>query len=261
MQCLSRPRLAPFVVLAALALASGCKAEASPAPVCSYAIVETFPHDPGAFTEGLFFADGVLYESTGQKGESRVYKRTLQSTTPLVEGKVDPTFFGEGSVAWKDQVISLTWRDGLGYRWDRTTLKPITLFPFSGEGWGMTIHENTIFQSDGSDHLILRDPQSFRTTGTLAVTDQGKPVRMLNELEWIDGEIWANIWMTDRIARIDPETGQVKSWVDLSGLAAQSGARTSDDVLNGIAYDATRKRIFVTGKNWDKLYQITPKCP
>ncbi len=253
-------RLGTVLAVLAVSLAGGCAAQASPTPVCGYTIDARFPHDPSAFTEGLFFADGVLYESTGQKGQSRVYKRTLQSTTPLVEGKVDPTFFGEGSVAWKNQVISLTWRDGLGYRWDRTTLKPITLFPFSGEGWGMTIHDGTIYQSDGSDSLILRDPATFKATGTLTVTDEGKPVAMLNELEWIDGEIWANVWMTDRIARIDPATGKVKSWVDLSGLAAQSGARTGDDVLNGIAYDAARKRIFVTGKNWNTLYQITPDC-
>ncbi|MCJ2181530.1 glutaminyl-peptide cyclotransferase [Novosphingobium sp. 1949] len=246
--------------LLGLLLTGLCACTAKATPVCSYSVLATYPHDPQAFTEGLFFADGVLYESTGQKGQSRVYTRTLESTTPIREGQVDPTFFGEGSVAWGDQIISLTWRDGLGYRWDRKTLKPITLFPFSGEGWGMTIHDGTIYQSDGSANLILRDPATFKRTGTIAVTDAGEPVPMLNELEWIDGEIWANVWMTDRIARIDPASGAVKSWVDLSGLAAKSGARTSDDVLNGIAYDAARKRIFVTGKDWDKLYQITPKC-
>ncbi|TYC89337.1 glutaminyl-peptide cyclotransferase [Novosphingobium sp. BW1] len=250
-----------LLALALLPLASGCGAEAAPAPVCGFTIEESYPHDPEAFTQGLFFTDGVLYESTGRKGRSRVFKRTLQSTTPLVEGALDPTFFGEGSVAWGDQVISLTWRDGMAYRWDRTTLKPIKLFPVAGEGWGLTIHEDTIYQSDGSSRITLRDPETFASTGTLEVTDQGRPVARLNELEWIDGEIWANVWMSERIARIDPETGVVKSWVDLSGLTAKSGARTADDVLNGIAWDAKKDRIFVTGKNWDTLYQIMPDCP
>ncbi|MBT0667691.1 glutaminyl-peptide cyclotransferase [Novosphingobium profundi] len=257
--CLRRAPLTALVGLLAVSLTGGCAAKAT--PTCGYEVVKTYPHDPAAFTEGLFFADGVLYESTGQKGASRIYTRTLESTAPILEGKVDPTFFGEGSVAWGDQVISLTWRDGLGYRWDRKTLKPLALFPVAGEGWGMTIHNGTIYQSDGSDHLILRDPKDFSRTGAIAVTDQGKPVEMLNELEWIDGEIWANVWMSERIARIDPATGAVKSWVDLAGLAAKSGARTGDDVLNGIAYDAETKRVFVTGKNWNSLYQIKAKCP
>lgn len=228
--------------------------------VCSYRIIKTFPHDAGAFTEGLFYDDGALFESTGQLGQSRIIKRSLTSTTPLLQARVDPTLFGEGIVRWKDQIISLTWRDGLGYRWDAKTLKRIGYFHFAGEGWGMTIHDGTIYQSDGSSSLRLRNPATMAQTGSLAVTDEGRPVANLNELEWIDGAIWANVWLTDRIARIDPATGRVTAWIDLSGLGKQAGAIGFDAVLNGIAYDPEGKRIFVTGKNWSKLFQIKPAC-
>ena len=234
---------------------------AAAAPVCSYRILQTYVHDSHAFTQGLFFADGVLYESTGQKGASRLFTRTLESATPIQEGTVDPTFFGEGSAPWGDQIISLTWRDGYAIRWNRKTLEPIALLPVGGEGWGLTIHGDTLYESDGSDELTLRDPRTFAKTGSLAVTDDGEPVRMLNELEWIDGEIWANVWMTDRIARIDPVTGHVKSWIDFDGLSAKSGGNDYDSVLNGIAYDEAGKRVFVTGKYWTRLYQIEPVCP
>lgn len=229
-------------------------------PVCGYQIVKVFPHDSTAFTEGLFYDDGNVFESTGKLGESRIIKRDLTDTAPLMEATVDPTLFGEGIVRWKDQIISLTWRDGLGYRWDARTLKPLGFFHYAGEGWGMTIHDGTIYQSDGSSSLRLRDPATMAQTGTLAVTDDGQPVSKLNELEWIDGAIWANVWLTDRIARIDPATGHVTAWIDLSGLSEQAGATGYDAVLNGIAYDSKDKRIFVTGKNWSKLFQITPVC-
>lgn len=255
-----RTFLAGLLGLAGLASCAN-PALSEPAPVCRAKVVQTFPHDPSAFTEGLFYADGLLWESTGMKGQSRVFSRKLDDITPVQQGIVDPTFFGEGIVAVGDEIISLTWRDGMGYRWDRKTMTAKSLFPFSGEGWGMTAHGGTIWQSDGSANLRLRDPATFDQTGALLVTDEGKPVDQLNELEWIDGEIWANIWMKERIARIDPETGHVKGWIDLRGLGQQAGARTADDVANGIAWDETGKRIFVTGKNWSKLYEIEPDCP
>ena len=233
---------------------------AAAAPVCGYQVVHTFPHDPAAFTEGLFYDDGALFESTGKLGESFIFKRSLTDAAPLAETRIDPTLFGEGIVRWQDQIISLTWRDGLGYRWDAKTLKQLGFFHYTGEGWGMTIHDGTIYQSDGSSSLRLRDPETMAQTGTLPVTDGGKPVKKLNELEWINGEIWANVWLTDRIARIDPATGHVIAWVDFTGLDAQAGASSYDAVLNGIAYDPEGKRIFVTGKNWSKLFQIVPVC-
>ncbi|MEJ2407802.1 MAG: glutaminyl-peptide cyclotransferase [Novosphingobium sp.] len=250
------------LALAALVLVMlpGLSAARAQAPVCGYRIVKTYPHDPSAFTEGLFYADGALFESTGKLGQSRIFKRTLASIKPLVETRVDPTFFGEGIVLWKDQIISLTWRDGLGYRWDSKTLKQIGYFHYAGEGWAMTIHDGTIYQSDGSSRLRLRDPETMAQTGSLAVTDDGKPVRNLNELEWIDGEIWANVWLTNSIARIDPKTGRVTGWIDFTGLGADAGATDYDAVLNGIAYDPKGKRIFVTGKNWTKLFEVEPDC-
>ncbi|MCJ2188317.1 glutaminyl-peptide cyclotransferase [Novosphingobium beihaiensis] len=257
-------RFAPVLRLALaaliLALVSGMSAARAEVPVCGYRVVKTYPHDPSAFTEGLFYADGSLFESTGKLGQSRIFKRSLADTKPLVEAQIDPTFFGEGIVLWKDQIISLTWRDGLGYRWDSKTLKQLGYFRYAGEGWAMTIHDGTIYQSDGSSRLRLRDPETMEQTGSLAVTDAGEPVRNLNELEWIDGEIWANVWLTDRIARIDPATGHVTGWIDFTGLRDEAGAPDYDAVLNGIAYDPEGKRIFVTGKNWSKLFQVEPDC-
>ncbi|WP_157190270.1 glutaminyl-peptide cyclotransferase [Novosphingobium sp. Rr 2-17] len=237
-------------------------ASAAPVPVCGYKIVASFPHDPTAFTEGLLYADGLLYESTGERGTSRIVIRTLANAKPIKQADIDPTYFGEGLVDWGDQLISLTWRDGAGYRWDRKTLAPRGTFTYEGEGWGMTRHGQVIYQSDGSATLRLRDPATMRQTGSLPVRADGQPVIYLNELEWIDGEIWANVWTTSRIARIDPATGNVKAWVDLAGLRAQAGATRSDDsVLNGIAWDAKGHRLFVTGKNWSRIFQITPQCP
>lgn len=252
----------PWLAFTALVLTGFLPLPAARAetPVCGYRVDKTYPHDPTAFTEGLFYEDGALFESTGRLGASRIFKRSLAEAAPLVDTAIDPTLFGEGIVRWKDQIISLTWRDGLGYRWDAKTLKQLGFFHYTGEGWGMTIDDGTIYQSDGSSRLRLRDPQTMAQTGSLAITDNGQPVDNLNELEWIDGEIWANVWMTDRIARIDPTTGHVTSWIDLTGLAARAGAENDDAVLNGIAYDPQGKRIFVTGKNWNKLFQVTPLC-
>ncbi|TCU59528.1 glutamine cyclotransferase [Novosphingobium sp. PhB57] len=248
------------LLAAALALTAAPAAQAKDVPVCGYRIDNAFPHDTAAFTEGLFFDRGLLYESTGQKGDSRIVVRKLETLEPVGQIEIDPAVFGEGLIDWNGQLISLTWRDGIGYRWDRTTLKPLGTFHYEGEGWGMTRSGNTIYQSDGSAALRLRDPATMRQTGSLAVTAEGKPVENLNELEWIDGEIWANVWMTDRIARIDPKTGKVKSWLDLAGLREQAGGAGVDAVLNGIAWDAPGRRIFVTGKNWNQIFQITPAC-
>jgi glutamine cyclotransferase len=250
------------IVLAAVLslIAAVPAAQAKDVPVCTYRIDNAFPHDTGAFTEGLLFDKGLLYESTGQKGDSRIVVRKLETLDPVREAQVDPSVFGEGLVDWKDQLISLTWREGVGYRWDRATLKLLGTFRYEGEGWAMTRNGETIYQSDGSASLRLRDPATMRQTGTLAVTAEGKPVENLNELEWIDGEIWANVWMTDRIARIDPKTGTVASWLDLTGLREQAGGVGVDAVLNGIAWDSAARRIFVTGKNWNQIFQITPVC-
>lgn len=245
--------------LAAFALSGPARAEV---PVCGYEVVRSYPHDPGNFTEGLLFRDGLLYESTGEQGRSKIVVRRLDSAKPLREVRIAPTQFGEGLVDWGDQLISLTWRDGVGYRWDRATLRPLGSFSFVGEGWGMTRHGNTIYQSNGSPILILRDPATMARTGTITVTADDRPVTNLNELEWIEGEIWANVWQTDQIARIDPASGKVKAWVDLAGLRARAGALGLNDVLNGIAWDARGQRLFVTGKDWAQLFEIrlAPPC-
>nr|WP_240511400.1 glutaminyl-peptide cyclotransferase [Novosphingobium panipatense] len=251
---------ARILIASALSFIAAPTAQAKSPPVCTYRIDNAYPHDTAAFTEGLLFDRGLLYESTGREGDSRIVVRKLETLDPVREAQVDPSVFGEGLADWKDQLISLTWRDGIGYRWDRATLKLLGTFRYEGEGWAMTRHGETIYQSDGSATLRLRDPATMRQTGSLAVTAEGKPVANLNELEWIGGEIWANVWMTDRIARIDPKTGKVTSWLDLAGLREQAGGRGVDAVLNGIAWDAPANRIFVTGKNWNQIFQIVPDC-
>jgi len=245
-----------------LALAGICASQAqAKLPVCGYRVVETLPHDPAMFTEGFFYLDGMLFESAGMPGASRIVARTPSSAKPLRAINIDPRLFGEGIIDWGDQLISLTWRDGIGLRWKRDTFELIGRFRLDGEGWGMTRDAESIYQSDGSSTLIVRDPDSFAVRRHLPVTADGAPVDSLNELEWIEGEIWANVWMTDRIARIDPASGHVKAWIDLNGLRARANPHLPDDVLNGIAYDAGAKRIFVTGKHWDKVFQIAVTCP
>jgi glutamine cyclotransferase len=230
-------------------------------PICGYRVVETLPHDPTMFTEGFFYRDGMFFESAGMPGASRIIARVPTSATPLRAVRIDPRLFGEGIIDWGDQLISLTWRDGVGLRWRRDTFELLGSFPLDGEGWGMTRDDESIYQSDGSSTLIVRDPESFAVRRRLPVTADGVPIERLNELEWIDGEIWANVWMTDRVARIDPATGHVRGWIDLDGLRARANAHQFDDVLNGIAYDSRAKRIFVTGKHWDKIFRIAVACP
>lgn len=230
--------------------------------VYGYTVVKTYPHDPGAFTQGLFWRDGFLYESTGLRGRSSVRKVMLETGVPEQERLIDSRYFGEGVVDWKDRLISLTWQDQVGFVFDLATFEKVGEFSYPGEGWGLTRDETRIIMSDGASTLRFLDPDSLEETGSIQVTDDGRPVDNLNELEWVKGEIYANIWQTDRIARIDPGTGRVTGWVDLSGLlspADRAGGRV--DVLNGIAYDAAADRLFVTGKLWPRLFEIrlTPR--
>jgi len=226
-------------------------------PVCGYRVDEALPHDPAMFTEGFFYRDGMFFESAGMPGASRIVARPLSSAKPLRAVGIDPRLFGEGIIDWGDQLISLTWRDGIGLRWKRDTFELIGSFRLDGEGWGMTRDAESIYQSDGSSTLIVRDPDSFAARRLLPVTADGAPVERLNELEWIEGEIWANVWMTDRIARISPNTGEVSAWIDLATLFPLAERRPPADVLNGIAYDKATRRIYITGKKWPRLYQIT----
>lgn len=228
----------------------------------SYEIVRTIPHDTAAFTQGLFFHDGVLFESTGRYGESQVRKLDPQTGNVLALADLPQTVFGEGSASWGNKMIVLTWRSGAGFEIDMDTLETISGFSYPGEGWGLTVNEENLIQSNGSDQLLFLDPDTYRITKRLRVKLNGTPLRNLNELEWIEGEIWANIWQADQIVRIDPETGHVVGIIEFTGLFPLSEREVPlDDVLNGIAYDAATKRIFVTGKHWPSLFEVRIVTP
>lgn len=228
---------------------------AAAVPVYPVEVVATLPHDSGAFTEGLFFHDGSLFESTGEIGASTIRRLKPETGEVLQQVDLGPPYFGEGIVAWKDRLLQLTWRDKTGFIYG---LKDFTLrdtFPYEGEGWSLTHDDKRLIMSDGTPVLRFLDPETLKTISTLKVTANGCPVEKLNELEWVNGEIYANIWQTSLIARIDPATGKVKSFLDVGKLDPRTG--DPDDVANGIAYDAAGKRLFVTGKHWPKLYQVT----
>jgi glutaminyl-peptide cyclotransferase len=220
-----------------------------------YKIVHTYPHDPGAFTQGLVFDGGYLYEGTGMVGESSVRKVELSTGKVLQKIDLPAPYFGEGIVLWKDKLIELTWQSKIGFVYDRATFKQLSTFTYSREGWGITQDGKRLIMSDGSATLFFWDPETLKETGRLDVDDKGTPVQNLNELEYIHGEIYANVWQTDRIARISPATGHVLGWIDLTGLLS-AAERRGTDVLNGIAYDGKQSRLFVTGKRWPKLFEI-----
>jgi glutaminyl-peptide cyclotransferase len=243
-----------LAALAALSLAAAAKAAT---PVYTYEVVRTFPHDVNAFTEGLFYEDGVLWESTGLPGHSFVRKEMLDTGKVLEQHDLPAADFGEGIVRWGGRLMQLTWQEHFGYIYDAATLKPAAEFRYPGEGWALTKDARHIWMSDGTPDLRVLDPATLKELRRVRVTDEGRPVGNLNELEWVKGEIYADIWQTDLIARIDPSTGHVVGWIDLAGLLPRADYGPRTDVLNGIAYDAAHDRLFVTGKNWPKLFQIT----
>lgn len=225
-------------------------------PVWRAEVVKAFPHDPAAFTEGLFYAGGRLFESTGMEGQSVIREVRLADGGVVHQVTLPPDLFGEGIVAHGGRLVSVTWRTGQGFLWSFPGLKPLGRFSYPGEGWGMTDDGRHLLLSDGTPDLRLLDPVSLTEVGRLRVTAEGAPVQNLNELEWVKGEILANIWLTDRIARIDPRSGHVTGWIDLSGLPRPRTGNAGDAVANGIAWDKAGNRLFVTGKNWPRLYQI-----
>jgi glutamine cyclotransferase len=229
---------------------------AQSAPVRSYKIVATFPHDPKAFTEGLEYRDGFLYESTGLNGESSIRKVELASGKVLKQMPLSTFYFGEGITFFGGRLFQLTYQSGIGFIYDSKTWAPLGNFHYPGEGWALTHDDKRLIMSDGSSAIRFLDPATQRELGRVVVRDGTRPVTYVNELEYIEGEVWANVWQTERIVRIDPRNGQVNSWVDLAGLLKPTERTPDIDVLNGIAYDAQRKRIFVTGKRWPKVYQI-----
>jgi glutamine cyclotransferase len=232
-------------------------AQRQPAPVQGVRVVTSFPHDPAAFTQGLVFADGQFYESTGLNGESSLRRVEIATGRVLQQTKVPDEYFAEGLALVGDELLQLTWQHHRGFVYDRKTFTPKRTFAYQGEGWGLAYDAaGGLVMSNGSDTLTFLDPKTQAVTRTLRVRDAGRPVPQLNELEWIEGEIWANVWMTDRVARISPATGEVTAWVDLSALWPRAERQPPADVLNGIAYDQATRRIFVTGKKWPRVYQI-----
>lgn len=224
-----------------------------------WTLVKSYPHDPAAFTEGLFLADGALYESTGLEGQSEIRKVDLKTGKVLERRILDRPYFGEGIVNWGDRLVSLTWRHRRGFVWTLKDFKPIGDFRYEGEGWGLTQDGHSLIMSDGSDQLRFLDPDTLGEQRRINVTWQGRPLDRLNELEWVKGEIWANIWYDTRIARIDPATGKVIDFLDVAPLLKAAKVTDREAVANGIAYDAKADRLFVTGKNWPKLFEIRVK--
>ena len=224
----------------------------------SYRVIATFPHDPSSFTQGLVFHNGEMYESTGLEGESTLRRVEIATGRTLQRVDVPSQYFAEGLALVGDELLQLTWQSKIGFVYDRASFAPKRTFTYSSEGWGIAYDGSSqLVMSDGSDTLQFLDPKTFTLVKTLKVQDAGRSVGNLNELEFIEGEIWANVWMTDRIARISPNTGEVNAWIDLSTLYPQSQRTPPADVLNGIAYDKATRRIFITGKKWPRLYQIT----
>ncbi|MBX7254002.1 MAG: glutaminyl-peptide cyclotransferase, partial [Candidatus Promineofilum sp.] len=228
----------------------------APPPTYTFEIINTYPHDPTAFTEGLVFLDGKLYEGTGRWGESVLREVALETGAVLRNVALDPQYFGEGIVVFNDRIYQLTWQEGAGFVYDRATFAPLQTFNYTHEGWGITHDGTRLIMSDGTPVIRFWDPETLQETGRITVRDNNGPVNRLNELEYVDGEIWANIWLTDLIARISPETGDVLGYIDLTGLLDTSGLTQPVDVLNGIAYDAASGRLFVTGKLWPSLFEI-----
>jgi len=219
-------------------------------------VVHAYPHDRYAFTQGLLYLNGFLYESTGLYNQSSIRKARLETGEVLQKREIPEAYFGEGIVNWRDHLIEITWTTQAGFVYDLASFGLEREFQYAGEGWGLTQDGKRIIMSDGTSQLRFWDPQSLRETGRITVTADGAPVKNLNELEWVNGEIYANVWQTDRIARIDPVSGKVAGWIDCTGLLAAADRTGQEDVLNGIAYDAKTGRLFVTGKNWPKLFEI-----
>jgi glutaminyl-peptide cyclotransferase len=224
-------------------------------PIYGYQIQRTYPHDARAFTQGLQYVSGVLYEGTGQVGQSSIRKVEIATGKVLQKRDVPAPYFGEGITVWNNDLIELTWQSHVAFVYDRVTFKPKKQFTYPGEGWGLTLDGTNLIMSDGTDQLRVLDPATFVEKRRIKVTAAGAPLRNLNELEVVKGEILANVWQTDYVARIAPATGQVSGYIDLRGLLS-AAERASTDVLNGIAYDAEHDRLFVTGKWWPKLFEV-----
>lgn len=246
------PRLVQIVFLLSVARA----VPSAPAPVRHYKVVATFPHSTENYTEGFFYRDGLFYEGFGLNGRSGLIVAVPESGKVLQSTRMPPEYFGEGVVDWGAYILQWTWTSHICFVYDRFSLQPVKQFSYAGEGWGMTHNSTEIITSDGSATLRFRNPDTFAETHRILVTENGGNVDNLNELEFVKGLIYANVWHSDRIARISPRNGRVIDWIDLTGILPDNERMNEESVLNGIAYDAQRDRLFVTGKQWPRIFQI-----
>jgi glutaminyl-peptide cyclotransferase len=224
--------------------------------VYGYKIIHTFPHDPQAYTQGLFFHQGYLYEGTGLEGKSSLRKIDLKTGRVIKLHRLPDSWFGEGIALWEDKLFQLTWQNRIGLVYDFSSFRLLQTFYYPTEGWGLTQDGRQLIMSDGTEMLYFLDPKTLKEIKRVRVFDRGVPVRLLNELEYVRGEIFANVYQTDWIARISPETGEVLGWIDLRGLLPEEDRKKGAEVLNGIAYDSKKSRLYVTGKFWPKLFEI-----
>jgi glutamine cyclotransferase len=248
--------------LATLTLACTCTtlsgAAQAAVPLYGFVVKNSYPHDPQAFTQGLFFRDGHLYESTGRNGSSSLRKVDLGTGKVLQRADLPAEVFGEGSTPVGRDIVAITWTSQVGYVFDMKTFKLKHSFKYAGEGWGLASDAKHVYMSDGSAFIRILDPKTYREVRRIQVSHEGKPVAQLNELEMVEGELFSNVWGTDLIVRIDPASGKIKGVINLAGLLppAQRGTADPDAVLNGIAWDSARRRLFVTGKLWPKVFEI-----
>ncbi|WP_257459785.1 glutaminyl-peptide cyclotransferase [Archangium lipolyticum] len=254
-RCTVFARLCFLVPLTVLACA-GERLPSKHAPTSGFEVVHSWPHDPQAFTQGLVYRDGRLYESTGIRGESDVREVELDTGRVLRAHALARQYFGEGLALLDGRLYQLTWDSRVGFIYDAATFQELGRFSYSTEGWGLTDDGTSLILSDGTSTLRFLDPATFEVRRTVKVTDGGAEVWQLNELEYVNGEVYANVWKRDVIAQIDPATGHVTGWIDLTGLLPPEDQVGREDVLNGIAYDAANDRLLVTGKRWPKLFQI-----
>lgn len=247
-------RIFPFYrrLLAFVLVAAGTRVFAAD----GYRVIHTYPHDSRAYTQGLVYVDGHLYESTGLNGRSSLRMDDLETGRVLQTAPLADKYFGEGLATWGATLVQLTWQSHIAFVYDRFSFRLLRTFHYDGEGWGLTQDGRNLILSDGTASLRFFDPQTFHEVRRIVVKDQGTPVTQLNELEYVHGEIYANVWHTDRIARISPATGRVLGWIDLTGLLPPGSVSDPEAVLNGIAYDSAHDRLFVTGKLWPKLFEI-----
>jgi len=226
------------------------------APESGYQVVHTYPHDREAFTQGLEYRGGYLYEGTGLEGKSSLRKVKLENGQVVQKIDIMPLYFGEGITVLNQQIVEITWKHHVGLVYDQATFRQTKSFNYPGEGWGLCNDGTNIYMSDGTSQIRVWDPANFQEKRRINVHDGARPIEELNELEWVKGEIYANVWKTDRIARINPADGSVTGWIDLTGILSAADRNGTEDVLNGIAYDSAGDRLFVTGKQWPKLFEI-----